>query len=213
MYYFRYNYFADRLTIVIITLNIRVLYAFKNFSNKILFFGIIIYVKEKFSIIYLDTYPVCINTLLEYYERLCVLSGGNVYEFLDYLLEKYKKAILRKKVSSTKKTATTTYQPKTKNYVKRTILIRPYIWRKYKELKEMTGYSISALIRIFTEWEMKKYYGHKPTWIDWFDDIFSDDISDDINEQNYISANKYIRIIKGDQNENKIVCSFNDCFT
>ncbi len=96
-----------------------------------------------------------LNILPEYYQILIEYSSRDINKYLEYLYCKYSKNLLRKKISHRKKSATSEYQPITKRYkqikIKR---INPYIWDKYKDLKRISGYSISFIIRIFLEWEM-----------------------------------------------------------
>ncbi len=35
------------------------------------------------------------------------------------------------------------------------LYLSPNLWKKYKLLKDLTGYSISYLIRVFLEWELQ----------------------------------------------------------
>lgn len=77
--------------------------------------------------------------------------------FLEYLIQNYKPALLENKHKTTLESATCKYQPKTKDYQR--ILLRnisPHLWKTLKELKRLTGYSISYIIRVFLEWEMLK---------------------------------------------------------
>jgi hypothetical protein len=98
-----------------------------------------------------------LNILPEYYEILWELSRGELGEYLSYLYYKYHKQIFALKVSPNKKTATAEYQPKTKRYVQICLYkIYPYIWEKYWDLRRLTGYSISFIIRIFLEWELEE---------------------------------------------------------
>ncbi|MCS7205927.1 MAG: hypothetical protein NZ853_09525 [Leptospiraceae bacterium] len=108
---------------------------------------------------------VCINIKPELYGYLVQNSEDDMIEYFRYLLHKYKVFLLAAKVVHIKGTSTTEYQPPTKDYIRRTIAMDPYLWKEYKELKEMTGYSISAIIRIFLEWEMSSRGERVEMWI------------------------------------------------
>jgi hypothetical protein len=101
-------------------------------------------------------YRTGLNILPEYYEILHQLSNGVIGEYLKYLYYKYHKQILILKVAHTKRTATADYQPIRKRYIQITLNISPYIWEKYWELRRITGYSISFIVRIFLEWELQE---------------------------------------------------------
>lgn len=102
-----------------------------------------------------ENHDIGLNILPEYYKILIEFSEQNVNKYLEYLYCKYYKNMLRKKIAHTKKSATAEYQPKTRRYIQVKIKkISPYIWDKYKDLKRISGYSISFIIRIFLEWEM-----------------------------------------------------------
>lgn len=100
-----------------------------------------------------EKWIVCINIKQDYFEYFHRMCNGNVNDFLEYLYEKFKKRLFYQKVSSYKRTATAHYQPRRKIYKKKIIEIEPSTWKKYWELRLMTGYSISCIIRIFIEWE------------------------------------------------------------
>lgn len=100
-----------------------------------------------------ETWIVCINIKENYFQDLVRMSNGNISDFLEYLFEKYKNRILHLKVVDRKGTATADYQPREKIYKKKQIEIEPSIWQKYWELRLMSGYSMSCIIRIFIEWE------------------------------------------------------------
>lgn len=98
-----------------------------------------------------------LNILPEYYDILYELSEGELGEYLKYLYYKYHKQIYALKVSSTKRTSTSDYQPETKRYIQITLRnMYPYIWEKYWDLRRITGYSISFIVRIFLEWELEE---------------------------------------------------------
>lgn len=81
------------------------------------------------------------------------MSNGDLDQFLEYLLEKYKERLLNQKVSSIKRSATADYQPREKQYERKKIRISSSTWQKYWEFRLTSGYSISCIIRIFIEWE------------------------------------------------------------
>ncbi len=97
-----------------------------------------------------------LNILPEYLILLYSLSRGNIRKYLKYLYYKYHKQILNAKIAPLKKTATANYQPRNKNYIQiRLNCMEPYIWDKYWDLRRITGYSISFIIRVFLEWELE----------------------------------------------------------
>lgn len=100
-----------------------------------------------------ETWIVCINIKEIYFEDLVRMSNGNISDFLEYLYEKYKKRLFHLKVSHRKRTATANYQPRKKIYKRKQIEIAPSVWQKYWDLRLMSGYSMSCIIRIFIEWE------------------------------------------------------------
>lgn len=84
------------------------------------------------------------------------MSRGKHNKYLKYLYFKYHKRLLSIKHAPNKKTATTTYQPTTKRYKNLKLTnINPYLWDKYWDLRRITGYSISYILRMFLEWEME----------------------------------------------------------
>lgn len=95
----------------------------------------------------------CINLKFELYQDFLEMSRGDVSLFLEYLHQKYKKRIIYQKISHIKKTATAEYQPKEKYKKVKLKKLDPTIWQKYWELRLLTGYSISYIIRVFIEWE------------------------------------------------------------
>ncbi|GIX40500.1 MAG: hypothetical protein KatS3mg129_0233 [Leptospiraceae bacterium] len=104
-----------------------------------------------------EKYKTGLNILPEYYKILYELSEGKLGEYLKYLYYKYHKQIFKLKVSRRKKTATTEYQPKTKRYIQIALEdMYPYIWEKYWDLRRITGYSISYIVRIFLEWVLEE---------------------------------------------------------
>ncbi len=115
--------------------------------------------RRKYSFYYqfVKNNKIGINIFPEYYSILLIFSNKNFSSYLGYLYKKYHKQIIALKISPHKKTATAEYQPKTKNYKKYVLnQIHPYIWEKYWDLRRITGYSISFIIRIFLEWELEE---------------------------------------------------------
>lgn len=102
-----------------------------------------------------NKHKVCINIQSFLCRELKRLSKKLNNEFLNYLYERHKRKILRVKIAPFKKTETTQYQPKQKAYKKMNLYISPSLWKKYKLLKDITGYSISYIIRVFLEWELQ----------------------------------------------------------
>ncbi|MFN3604164.1 MAG: hypothetical protein ACK4UJ_05610 [Leptonema sp. (in: bacteria)] len=98
----------------------------------------------------------CIYIQPHLYRFLKIQSRGNLSLFKEYLIQKYKASLLSQKQVAKLKNASCQYQPKTKNY-KRIILrnIEPELWKRLKEIKSFTGYSISFTIRVMLEWEMQ----------------------------------------------------------
>ncbi len=95
----------------------------------------------------------CINIKSELYQDFLEMSLGDSNLFLEYLHQKYRKRIIHLKVAHIKKTATAQYQPKEKYKKIKLKKINPTTWQKYWELRLITGYSISYIIRVFLEWE------------------------------------------------------------
>ncbi len=115
--------------------------------------------RKKYSFYYqfVKKNKIGINIFPEYYSILLIFSNKNISSYLGYLYKKYHKQIIALKISHYKRTATAEYQPKTKNYKKYVLTqINPYIWEKYWDLRRITGYSISFIIRIFLEWELEE---------------------------------------------------------
>lgn len=101
---------------------------------------------------------VCIHLKPKHYHYLKELSigkfQGNISKTILYLLSKYLRYLFLIKNSHLKKTLSATYQPKTKEYKKYTILINPTYWAKLNHLRTYLGYSMSFIIRITLDWEM-----------------------------------------------------------
>ncbi|MFN3605544.1 MAG: hypothetical protein ACK4UJ_12635, partial [Leptonema sp. (in: bacteria)] len=94
--------------------------------------------------------------LPHYFLILRNLSNNNLDSFLKYLYSKFHNKILSLKIAPIKKTATASYQPKSNQYKNFKLnKISPYIWDKYWDLRKITGYSISFIIRVFLEWELE----------------------------------------------------------
>ncbi|MFN3604011.1 MAG: hypothetical protein ACK4UJ_04805 [Leptonema sp. (in: bacteria)] len=102
-------------------------------------------------------YKVCVNILPNFHKELLRLSRGKLNHFLEYLYNTYKRKLLQMKIAPIKGTATTEYQPDHEEY-KQIVLygISPNLWRRYKDLREMTGYSVSFILRVFIEWELMR---------------------------------------------------------
>lgn len=105
---------------------------------------------------FVESHCIGISILSDYYQILLDLSKHDFDQLLKYLYYKYHKRILSQKQAPYKRTATAIYQPKSKNYKNVKLKnVSPYIWDKYWDLRKMTGYSISYIIRIFLEWEIE----------------------------------------------------------
>ncbi|MFN3604603.1 MAG: DUF1564 family protein [Leptonema sp. (in: bacteria)] len=104
-----------------------------------------------------ETYKFCIYIQPRNFAFLKNKSRGNISLYLEYLIQKYKRSLLHSKKENALKNAVCHYQPKTKEY-KRVVIqkISPELWKRLKELKSMSGYSISFIVRIFIEWEMER---------------------------------------------------------
>ncbi len=114
------------------------------------------FISDSCNYTFLSEYSMGISMLPEYFEYLKIISKKNFNQCLKYLYFKYHKRLLSIKHAPQKKTATTTYQPKNKRYKNLKLNhINPYIWEKYWDLRRITGYSISYILRIFLEWEME----------------------------------------------------------
>ncbi|MFN3604276.1 MAG: hypothetical protein ACK4UJ_06180 [Leptonema sp. (in: bacteria)] len=103
------------------------------------------------------THRYCVYLKPHHYHFFKMNSNGNENLYLEYLIQKYESWLVSKKNLNTLKIATQQYQPKTKDY-KRFVLnkIDPELWKKIKEFKTLTGYSISCILRILLEWEMQE---------------------------------------------------------
>lgn len=146
---------------------------------------------------FLESHVVCINIKSELWHALTFLfPSTNISKTLSILLHKHKPALLRISISREKKTATTTYQPKTGGYRRKTVRIAPFLWKLLKQLKEHTGYSISAIIRIIIEWELEERSGHVPTWKQKVREI-------GLNYTPNLSCNNYIFLEIWSRGENK----------
>ncbi|MFN3604528.1 MAG: hypothetical protein ACK4UJ_07440 [Leptonema sp. (in: bacteria)] len=96
----------------------------------------------------------CINIKSELILSLDRLSRGDWSSFLVYLYEKYKNRLLylRNRGGGV---GVAEYQPQGEEYKK--VKIRgmdPLVWQRYWELRMLSGYSISYIIRVFLEWEL-----------------------------------------------------------
>lgn len=113
--------------------------------------------KDKITFQTKTYHRVCIHLKPEHYHYLKKLSRNfdkKISKTIIYLVSKYLKYLYKIKISNKKKTLTTTYQPKTKEYKKFWIYIEPTKWGKLRHLKFYLGYSMSFIIRIMIEWEM-----------------------------------------------------------
>lgn len=151
-----------------------------------------------------EKHRVCINIKREYGVLLDFLSQGDINRFLEYLLKKHKKEIFRIMRIINKKTATVTYQPSTRNYARKVIPVSPYLWKTFKEMRELTGFSISALIRIFLEWELEEETGYDGIW------IRKDRLEDRTEDWNDSTFNNYTKVVVGDRERNVIFCYYWD---
>ncbi len=97
-----------------------------------------------------------INLKANLYQELIHLSCGDLNAFLEYLYEKYKNRILQLKIAPVKGTATAEYQPRDSYKKVRLRKIKPTLWQSYWELRLLTGYTISYIIRVFLEWELRE---------------------------------------------------------
>lgn len=100
------------------------------------------------------THYYCVNLKVELYKDLVIMSSGNLNSFFEYLYEKFKSRIMILKIAPIKRTATTQYQPKEEYKKIKLKKIDPTLWKKYWELRLLTGYSISYIVRVFIEWEL-----------------------------------------------------------
>jgi hypothetical protein len=110
------------------------------------------YTTKKFSF-------VCLNLEPQHYEFLKEIANtrfdGSSYRTIFYLLNKYLHHLYEIRITPSKLTETATYQPRTKQYKRRTIKMNPVLWSKLFETRHFVGYSISAMIRIMLDWEMQ----------------------------------------------------------
>ena len=81
---------------------------------------------------------------------------GKLTLTINYLLKKYLVYLYKISISQDKRTLTASYQPRTKEYIIRKISIQPTYWGKLYELRFFLGYSMSFLIRIMLDWEMRE---------------------------------------------------------
>ncbi len=110
--------------------------------------------KNTTQYVYIEKYRTSISLTSAYFRAMVILSQKNISGYLQYLYQKYHQRILQHKVSPIRKNATTEYQSRTRRYRHWTIQMTPYIWERYWDLRRVTGYSISYIIRIFIEWEL-----------------------------------------------------------
>ncbi|MFN3604549.1 MAG: DUF1564 family protein [Leptonema sp. (in: bacteria)] len=102
------------------------------------------------------SYRYCVSIQPHLYQFFKENASRNPNPFLEFLIQKYEKQILYSKAQHQLKRASCQYQPKTKDY-KRIVIrgVSPEIWRRLKNLKSLTGYSISYLFRVMLEWELE----------------------------------------------------------
>jgi len=106
------------------------------------------------------TNKTSVNLTHDHYQYLIHLTKtkfqGNLSLTIDYLLKKYLVYLYHISVSQTKRSLTATYQPKTKQYVIKTIRVQPTYWGKLCDLRMFLGYSMSFILRIMLDWEMQE---------------------------------------------------------
>jgi len=106
------------------------------------------------------TNKTSINLTPYHYQYLIHLTKtkfqGNLSLTIDYLLKKYLVYLYHISISQTKRSLTATYQPKTKQYVIKTIRVQPTYWGKLCDLRMFLGYSMSFILRIMLDWEMQE---------------------------------------------------------
>ncbi|MFN3605261.1 MAG: hypothetical protein ACK4UJ_11190 [Leptonema sp. (in: bacteria)] len=96
----------------------------------------------------------CVNLKINLYQELLSMSYGNINSFLEYLYEKFKNRLLHLKIAPHNRRATAQYQPKGKYKKIKLNKIDPSLWQKYWDLRNLSGYSISFILRVFLEWEL-----------------------------------------------------------
>ncbi len=106
------------------------------------------------------TNKTSVNLPPYHYQYLIHLTNtrfqGNLSLTIDYLLKKYLVYLYHISISQTKRSLTATYQPKTKQYVIKTIRVQPTYWGKLCDLRIFLGYSMSFILRIMLDWEMQE---------------------------------------------------------
>lgn len=153
------------------------------------------------------SYKYCVYIQPHLYVFLKKNHNENLSSYLEYLSSKYQMILISKKKKSSLQKATIHYQPKTKNY-KRIILrkISPKVWKKLKELKSMTGYSISCIIRIFLEWELQSQGFPISSLIP----IPFQEIQQDFMSNNLLAINNYIHSESWNRTNNEVNSYFLD---
>ncbi|MFN3604586.1 MAG: hypothetical protein ACK4UJ_07730 [Leptonema sp. (in: bacteria)] len=103
------------------------------------------------------THRYCIYIQPKLYAFLKQKSRGDISGYIETLYQNYKDRLIQNKKLDALQNAVSEYQPKTKEY-KRIVIraISTDLWKRLKELKAFSGYSISFILRIFIEWEMEK---------------------------------------------------------
>ncbi len=159
------------------------------------------------------THTMGISILPEYYQILCNLSNGDFDTFLKYLYFKFHNKLLSIKVAPIKKTATTTYQPPTQQYKNLKLKnISPYIWDKYWDLRRITGYSISYIIRLFLEWELEFKEKEQNTKTKQIQKEYQKSRNNLCQYKNFCFQNNYEVKKTGSSDRNEIIINFKERF-
>jgi hypothetical protein len=161
-------------------------------------------------------YPVCLNLELRHYEFLTQITKtqfGGSYDFAIYsLLNKYLNHLYEIRITPYKKTETANYQPRTKQYKRKTLNINPIMWSKLFEMRHFVGYSISALIRIMLEWEMQSLGYDIIPWIAFPNINYNSNYNIEIMQYEH-SINNYYYEKQGFYQTREIIANFLDQFT
>ena len=163
------------------------------------------YTTKKFSF-------VCLNLEPQHYEFLKEIANtrfdGSSYRAIFYLLNKYLHHLYVIRITPSKLTETATYQPRTKQYKRRTIKMNPVLWSKLFETRHFVGYSISAMVRIMLDWEMQSQ-GYDIIPLVALPQL-PRDVFDPSLSENWI--NNYYYEKQGTYESREIICSFLDEF-
>lgn len=158
-------------------------------------------------------YPVCINLEPRHFEFLKEIAitrfNGNFPLAIQSLLNKYQNHLYEIRITPTKQTETATYQPKTKQYKRRTINMNPVLWSKLFESRHFVGYSISALIRILLDWEMQSL-GYDIIPMIPLPDLNTSDIGNIEQQPPELWFDNYFYNKQGFYETREIICSFYD---